>query len=311
MTYPYAKVITDSMSLDGTRLTTFEVRFHRFVLAEFNTHRVFSRNSASSRAIPFPKQLEKIEAFPAIPVSFPAEQRGMQGGEEVEPRGTVEAAWLLARNDAVTNAKFLHSMGVHKSVVNRLLEPFMWHTAIVTSTAWDNFFRQRCHKDAQPEIQAPAKLMQQAYNESTPVFLREGEWHLPYIQPGEDFMGLTVEVGGCLPGVDEPEEFERVELEIRKYISAARCARVSYLTHDGARDPLKDLELYDRLVTRDNTEDPEHWSPLEHVATPANWNKHVVDVDGLELVLPKVGNFLGWKQHRIEVEAKRHYQSFA
>jgi thymidylate synthase ThyX len=240
-----------------------EVKIHRFVLAEFNTHRVFSRNSASSRAIPVKKQIARVMDDPAIPLTFPLEQKGMQGGEEVEKRELAEEFWLQARDHAVSAATTLSLMGVHKSVTNRLLEPFMWHTVIVSSTEWENFFVQRCSPLAQPEIRAVAELMQAALFRSRPRPVSAGEWHLPYIDH-EDREAVKVPHHVCA-------------------VSAARCARVSYLTHDGKRDIEEDLALFGRLITAK----PAHASPLEHVAVPAR-------------TPVERGNFTGWRQLRHE-----------
>lgn len=282
-----AKVIQDSISADGTRLTTFEITLHRFVLAEFNTHRVISKNSASSRAIPLQKQLDKVSSTPAVPLSFPVEQKGMQGGEESDLAETASWVWKKASLEAWIKAAELGRIGIHKSVANRLLEPFMWHTIVCTATAWENFFAQRCSPLAQPEIRAVADLMREAYDNSTPTFVGDGDWHLPYLDRSE---------------VDSPWTAVKV--------SAARCARVSYLTHDGKRDVEADLALYERLVRAQ----PPHWSPLEHVATPDSLNvqdydySFYSDLAGDDLNyptshLPIVGNLLRWRSLRTEVEA--------
>jgi thymidylate synthase ThyX len=278
MTSPRAQVVADSVNPWGDRLTTFEVVMHRFMLAEFNTHRVFSRNSASSRAIPFRKQVERVLNDPAVPVSFPAEQRGMQGGDEIADREAAEFNWLVARDLAVTQAKQLADLGVHKSVVNRVLEPYMWHTVIVSATDYSGFFEQRCSPLAQPEIRLAAEAMRDAYDASTPAPLDPGQWHRPYVdeqteQDVRDYYESSGLIGGSLQ-------------YMLHQVSAARCARVSYLTHDGVRDIGKDLDLYARLVTAR----PGHWSPLEHVATPH----------------PELspGNFNGWYQLR-HIEERR------
>lgn len=253
---PSASVICDSISPSGARLTTIEVTLHRFVLAELNTHRVFSRNSSSSRAIPINKQIDRVMNNPAVPMEFGANQKGMQASEIVEDTQGALEAWLSARDAAVEHVRKLLDIGVHKQVTNRLLEPFMWQTVIVSSTEWQNFFSQRCSPLAQPEIRLAAEAMRDAYTGSKPVAVGEGEWHTPYVR----------------------EEEADLDLETKKRISVARCARVSYLTHDGKRDLSADLDLYNRLITAD----PPHWSPMEHVATPG---------EGL-------GNFAGWKQLR-------------
>lgn len=267
-----AHVVADSVStLTGERLTTIEATMHRFVLAEFNTHRTHSRNSASSRAIPVEKQLAKVVTNQAFPLEWPAEQPGMQGGCSLESEALLDAYELFGDvwdHTTETIARYLaahpdKSTRLHKSLINRLLEPFMWHTVIATSTTagWENFFAQRCSPLAQPEIRAVAECMEQAYDSSTPAQLGHGHWHTPYVS-----------------------WLERAEMDLRSAcrVSAARCARVSYLTHDGVRDIGKDLDLYAKLVTAD----PPHWSPLEHVATPARKMRRTL------------GNFDRWHQLR-------------
>lgn len=296
-TYPTAKIIADSIS-HGDRLTTMEVVIHRFVLSEFNTHRVFSRNSASSRAIPALRQIRRVTEDPADPIVWPQEQKGMQGGEEFAPgsfdRWAVQETWSKARLNATDTAQVLLNRGLHKSVTNRLLEPFMWHTVVVTSTAWENFFRLRCNPMAQPEIRVAAEAMKAAYDASTPDLLVEGEWHLPYVKSWE---------------------FGEHDIETLKKASSARCARVSYLTQDGVRDIDLDVSLHDRLTSAD----PMHASPLEHVATPAPENAHIVYPGAgrskskhvRAVRLPRYGNLIGWHQHRFDVEAERGYSAYA
>ena len=293
----YAKVIADSVSERGHRVTTIEVRLHRFVLAELNTHRVFSRNSASSRAIPLRKQVERVLAEPALPLEWPAEQAGMQGGAPLSDYALDQARteWLMASQDAAKYASRLHALGheaderLHKSLPNRLLEPFMWHTVVITSTEWENFFLQRLSTQAQPEIRVAAEMMHEAFSNSTPRLLGEGEWHTPY---------LSDEEKATLSRVDAAQ------------ISAARCARVSYLSHDGKRDLDADLGLYQRLV---NAHPAWHGSPLEHVATPWSVNcerqdRTFPDIHGewqrIIREVPRFGNLLGWRQLRLEVEAE-------
>lgn len=262
VTVPTAAVVADSVSPDGVRLTTIEVTLHRFVLAELNTHRVFSRNSASSRAIPVHKQLARVLDDPALPVEFGASQPGMQAGAALTGTAHDEAlaAWLAARDEAVRAVERLVDLGVHKQVTNRLLEPFMWHTVIVTATEWDGFWEQRCSPLAQPEIRVAAEAMRAAFDASRPVEVDAGAWHTPYLR----------------------DEDGDLDTETAKQVSAARCARVSYLTHDGRRDVAKDLELFERLVSAR----PPHWSPLEHVATPAAPGES------------PPGNLRGWAQLR-------------
>jgi len=220
----------------------------KFELAEFNTHRVFSRNSASSRAIPIKKTLDKIEADPAFPILWNSEKPGMQGGESLTGQALLEAEGLFLdiRNytvDRVYNYLEACELGgsnkLHKAYLNRLLEPFLWHKVIVSSTEWGNFFEQRISELALPEIADLAICIKNAMYESEPVELHSGEWHLPY--------------------ADDIDEYTAEELIL---ISAARCARVSYETHDGVRDIGKDLDLAYKLMSAK----PMHYSPFEHQA---------------------------------------------
>jgi thymidylate synthase ThyX len=257
------RVEADSISPDGVRLITFVVTFPRFILAEVNTHRMLSRNSASSRAIPVEKRIAAVKVDPFVPSAFGANQKGMQAGELLEDQEAARAVWLNEAARAVCGAGALAQLGVHKQLANRLLEPFSWHTAVISATDWANFFALRCHPDAQPEFQTIAGMMREAFIASRPELLRRGEWHLPF--------------------TTEAERREH-SFDWRK-ISAGRCCRVSYLTHDGKRDPFADLNLAERLIAAT----PKHASPFEHQATPMT----PADVQR--------GNFRGWRQFRHEI----------
>lgn len=261
MTYE-AKVIADSVSLAGVRLTTLQITFPRIVLAELNTHRTMSRNSASSRAIPVAKQVERVRTNPFIPEAFCANQKGMQAGAVLDADGQTLAReiWLKAANQACETATALASNAVHKQWANRVLEPYSWHTAIVTATEWSNFFALRCSSEAQPEIRTIAEAMREAIFYSGPDQLGPGAWHTPYVD-------LSTEP--ALIGRDDLLK-----------VSVGRCARVSYLTQDGRQDPAADAQLHDRLLTSG------HMSPFEHVATPADDDRTFI------------GNFRGWRQYR-------------
>lgn len=262
-----AKIILDSRSPDGVQLTTFEVTFPRFILAEFNTHRMLSRNSASSRAIPVKKQLERVRNNPFVPSYWGKNQKGMQAKEEVAHHEAqmAEEIWLTGRDYAVSVAEALLAQGVHKQLANRLLEPYMWQTVLVTATEWDNFLNLRTHPDAQPEFQAVATMMDKLLCDSTPTKLDYGQWHCPLVQPEEQWMS------------DE----EKI------LASVGRCARVSYLTHDGVRDVEQDIILAKRLLKSG------HMSPFEHVARPA-----VQADEGWPVSDSFFGNFRGWVQYR-------------
>lgn len=262
----HAEVLLDSVNPAGQRLTTFVLRFPRFVLPEFNTHRMFSRNASSSRAIPTAKLMQQLVDDPVIPVEWGRNQSGMQAREVLDAAGAAaaEAEWLKARDTALAHAEQLRATGVHKQIVNRLLEPWMWASVIVSSTTYDNFFTLRCHPDAQPEIKRLADLMRVAYQASAPELRMPGEWHLPFV------------------GLDDRD----LSIEEQKQVSVARCARVSYLTHVGTRDIEADKVLHQRLL------DAGHWSPFEHVAVAAS------DAS-------RFNNFSGWQAYRHQMEQAR------
>lgn len=287
-----AKILKDSLATHqwhnrtelGARLTTFEVTFPRIVLAEFNTHRMFSRNSASSRAIPVEKMLQKVKDDPFIPIYWGKNQKGMQADVELNEHECEQATkrWLSARDAAVAHAEDMLTLGVHKQITNRLLEPWLWHTVIVTATEWDNWRGLRCSPEAQPEIRRIADMMMSLLDESEPSPIAEGEWHLPLV---DDLFDLEV-VG-----------FSRVDIV---KICVGRCCRVSYLTHDGKRDPKADIDLCDRLLKSG------HMSPFEHAARPMT-SDECLQTYGLpgnyygDSRTPQknfAGNFRGWVQAR-------------
>jgi hypothetical protein len=249
--YASASVLADSVS-SGVRLTTLLVRMPRFVLAEFNTHRMFSRNSASSRAIPVAKRVAAVREDPFVPPAFGRNRAGMSAGAALEEEADAAArgVWLRAARLMADCAEELASVGVHKQHANRLLEPFLLHDVIVTATEWSNFLHLRVSEHAQPEIRAVAESMRDAMAASEPRPLRPGEWHLPLVRVEDlDRYGYVTN--------SADEEAGRLTLA---RLSAARCARVSYLTHDGRRDPEEDLRLAASL------EGNGHMSPFEHPA---------------------------------------------
>jgi hypothetical protein len=244
-----ARVIADSAWEDGrSRLTTFVLRYPRFVHSEVMTHRVFSRNASSSRAIPVKKMIEQAMNAPAMPVFWGKNQSGMQAQEELSEAEILAAkmVWLDARDAAVDHAQQLLSLGVHKQIANRILEPWMYIEVVITATDWANFYALRDHADAQPEIRELARVMLEAHQASTPQKLKQGEWHLPFISD-EDRRNFGAATDGWL----------------LPKISAARCARVSYLKHDGTQSTVEeDLALFERLMGGN----PKHASPTEHQA---------------------------------------------
>lgn len=303
MTVASARVIEDTITEQGHRLTTFEATCWRAVLAEQNTHCVLSRNSASSRAIPVTKMLDRYDEDFHEPLVWPAEKPGMQGGSGLEGDDLIQAQRLWsdlrwAVRDRIGNYVKDHPeppTRLHKSMLNRWLEPGLWQTQIITATQWDGYFWQRCHKDAEPHIRAMAEAIRDARDASTPRLLKPGEWHLPY----------WAENGGHESDWADATAFAKglSSLDVAKQCSAARCARVSYLTQAGVRDLNEDVRLFgDLTANRIGSEDPPHASPLEHVATPWAENVQYVTTPGGKKFgpLPKLGKFVGYLQLRHE-----------
>lgn len=245
---PSAQIICDSINPWGTRLTTYLLTYHRMVHSEFMTHRKLSKNSSSSRAIPVEKMIKLVEQQEVYPLHWGKAQKGMVAEKELSESDQELAryVWADARWMAISQAKKLLEIGVHKQVINRLLEPFSTITVVCSGTEYQNFFDQRCHPSAQPEIQALAYKMRDAYNSSKPKELGVGEWHIPLIDPVKD---------------------KDLDPEIVLKVAVGRCARTSYLNHDGIRDPQDDVKLCDRLWN----DKPKHLTPFEHVATVAPW----------------------------------------
>jgi hypothetical protein len=294
-----AKVIADSISrVHGLnkRLTTMQLTYPRFIHAELMTHRQLSRNAMSSRAVPVAKMIEQVRNNPAMPVHWGKNQPGMQADEQIEDLETAQGHWMIAAMNAADVAERMNAMGLHKQVANRILEPFQWMHTIVSFTEWDNFESLRCHPAAEPNFQKLAYMMKAARDASTPRELPPGAWHVPYVE---------WEWSACSPGkiaprqifmhtVNEAGDWQPIELDVALKASVARCARVSFLNHDGTLPSLeKDLELYDRLVGSH----PKHASPTEHQATP----DHFDHFDGYRWPFLH-GNFKGWVQHRQLVE---------
>lgn len=237
-----ATILADSVSPSGYRLTTMLVTFPRFILAEFNTHRVLSRNSASSRAIPIRKQIKRVIYFPFVPIGFGGAQGGMVAAADLQgwKARTARQMWLKSRWAAIAAAFVLDRLGVHKAFANRLLEPWIWHTVIVTATEWDNLFALRTDEAAQPEFRTIAEMMRNARASSTPKALRVGEWHLPMVKPADG------------------------RLDQLPWASAGRCARVSFDNHNRMEAVEKSIDRAAMLSKSG------HWSPFEHQARVAN-----------------------------------------
>ncbi len=258
-----ALIVADSISTAGSRITTMEWDYQRFIHSEVMTHRSHSKNAASSRAIPINTTIGLITENPAMPVFWGKNQAGMSAKEELGEQEIriAKSIWLDARDKAIVSARQLASLGLHKQIVNRLLEPWAHIKVVITATddGWANLFTLRRHPDAQPEFQAQANEAWEAYSNSKPLLRRPGEWHLPYV---------------------DHETLVQIGLENSIKLSASLCAQTSYRKADDSIE--KALDLYDRLVLQR----PVHASPFEHHATP---------LDNAE---EKSGNLTGWHQNR-------------
>lgn len=335
-----AKIIADSISPTGIRLTTFQLRYPRFIHAEELTHRLLntspeivhagddsyftipdglmydrdlSRNASSSRAIPVKRMIEDLRRDPAIPVYFGKNQPGMQAGEDWFAPVSVptwsggiedmarDDAWLLAMEHAIRFAEAFSEAEYHKQIVNRLLEPWAHINVVVTAVKWGNFFALRSHPDAQPEIKLLSDLMQAAMAEAQPMLIEYGQWHLPYVLDS-DWVAIRnrITANGTLRVVPTYEQMAKYGL----LVSTARCARVSYKTHDGRETTIdEDIELAEKLIVAT----PLHASPAEHQATPDAYQAkeaQMAKYGGWELTdadweNPHLhGNLRGWQQHR-------------
>ena len=271
-----AKVIAHSVAHDdrgnhGPELFTLALKYPRFIHSEFMTHRVFSRNAASSRAIPVSKMIEQVRNEPVMPVYWGSNKPGMQAGEELidDDLAMAKNFWLDAAENAAATAEKMQELGLHKQVVNRVLEPFQIMQTVVTATEWENFFQLRISEFAQPEIKALAVAMKEAMTNSTPFQMPYGEYHVPYVT------------------AEERDEYKsRKDWRTLCMVASARCARVSYLNHDGSNpDIAKDLDLATKL------KDAYHASPFEHVARPLDLR----DMPGVNR------NFKEWTQFRAEL----------
>lgn len=290
-----AKVILDSIAPNGARLTTFELTYPRMIHAELMTHRVFSRNAASSRAIPTPAKIKRIREDMAMPSEWGVNQKGMQSGGalDAELAKWAEQTWRAAGNNALRSAEVLCGqlcarcfndpknnlcrvqgfdacivLDLHKQVANRVPEPFDHITVVLSATRYNNHWKLRLEVDpatgrpyADPTYFELASKWRAAFDTSTPTELDVGQWHLPYItledyEPVLVHLAKLVEKGQLDQGL---VHFEREKL-LRK-MSVGRCARVSYM-RQGQGDIEDNVVLHDRLAASG------HWSPFEHVARP-------------------------------------------
>ncbi len=298
-----ARVIADSIAPNGQRMTTMEIEYPRFILAELNTHRMLSKNSASSRAIPVKTMHEHIRANTAGPVFWGVNQPGMKAKEELRGADLSEAKyiWAKARDAAIAYSGSLADLNIHKQITNRITEPWMIMKTVISGTEWANFFWLRDHADAQPEIAELAKKMREAYDGSVPNALSPGEWHVPYVNTYRSIVN-----GELLYSDGKGDDLTAEEARI---VSASCCAQVSYRKNDDSFDKAK--KIYQQLIESE----PAHASPVEHQATPMDydvmcrfepetWEEGITHVSANSDLWS--GNLRGWIQHRklISNEAK-------
>ena len=259
-----ATVVCDSVSaVTGSRLTTFRLVFPRFILPQVNTHRVFSRNTASSRAVPVWRNVKDVIFHPYTPSVWGLNKPGMVAGESSGPVKSFfcDLLWHMARIVAVAVACMLILLRIHKQYVNRVLEPWMWSACILSSTEFDNWFSLRLASDAQPEIQMLAIKMTRAMEASTPSVKYPGEWHTPFVY-------------------DEDLHIDQSSLNL---ISAVRCARVTFNRAGVCKSRQSELGRAEEMLRS------RHFSPFEHVA-------YVPLEDTEEEELER--NYRGWHQLR-------------
>lgn len=298
-----AKIILDSVTPAGARLTTFQITIPRIVLAELNTHKMVSKNSASSRAIPVKKRIAQVLADPFVPKAFARNTRGMQPAAnalEGEDHERALRIWLNAIEAMTEGAQQLADVEVHKQLANRLIEFCSYWTVVATATEWSNAFALRDHPHAQDEIRDPMHLAKELYDKSEPVLVPSGEWHLPYVigyDVGAPDDGLTRKFVG---GKAQWYPYELVQM------SVGRCAAVSYLNQENQLDPAGDIRrTVERLIPSG------HMSPTEHVAqslTRDEWVEYAEEAatKWIEDRIP-VGNLWGWKQYRKTIENEHDF----
>lgn len=322
------KIVADSISPSGSRITTFELEYPRIIHSELMTHRLLSRNAMSSRAIPINKMIDQVRNDPAMPVKFGKNQPGMQDAGEhgayvmyewdgLTYVNTAEMVWRAAGQSACIFAEAFSNAGYHKQIANRLLEPYQRMKTVVTATDWNNFFWLRVDQDADPTIYELAKAMKEASDNSIPDPLEPGQWHTPYVDHVYGFEDIddkecAVFEGYCV--LDEENKPVMLTLEEALAISASCCAQVSYRVLNTSKE--KALDIYEKLVSGNKV----HASPFEHQATPmveyrkiensdyltighinfprdpSSWEEGITHVDRKGQLWS--GNLRGWRQHR-------------
>lgn len=309
-----ATLIKDSISEAGIRLMTYEVTFHRYILAEYNTHRMFSRNAASTRAIPLIKMLQQIADQPAMPIFYGKNQPGMSAAEELDDTARIECTSIIydMMEYCSKGVAKLNELGLHKQHAGRYLEPWGFVKGVLSFTEGDNWNWLRDDDAAQPEIRELCLVMKEAADKSVPQLLKAGEYHLPYVYSERYVNGTTLYYEG-----DSIRSCE-IDLEDAIKVSCSRAAAVSYRGEDYGLEKCK--QLYDRLVGSEK----KHSSALEHVATPMkhqendnytgyslndpmgpeDWEAGISHMDKEEQLWS--GNFRGWRQYRKTIPGENY-----
>ena len=273
-----AKIIDHAITEEGVEIMSVECRYPRFIHSELMTHRTFSRNAASSRAIPIKKMLHSIKHDMAMPIYWGQNKPGMQAKEELTgfKLWLAKNIWILTGRIVCFFVWIFSLLGLHKQIANRMIEPWSHITVLITSTYWENFFALRMHPDAQPEFKELARQIYELKIKSEPKLIHFGEWYLPYVY--------------------ESDREQIKDIEQLKKISISRCASVSYFTVDGKPMTLeKALALSEKLVGSE----PLHASPIEHQATPDRKIQDRKRPKKFDWESPSLwGNFYGWKQNR-------------
>lgn len=305
----WVDVLKYSINEYGQRIISIHGHVPRIILAEINTHRVFSRNSASSRAVPISKIIDVLKNIPFIPFHWGKKQSGMQAYDILEDykARACERIWKLYLTWGIRCAEVLDKIGLHKQIVNRLLEAFQYTNIIITTTEMENFLNLRTHTSTEPHFQEFANCIKRAWNECSPTLLKYGEWHLPFIDTKRENGKLIYVI------LEETEDgwsfWREFDVDMAKKISASCCAQISYRKSDISME--KANRLWNDMVMAE----PIHGSPFEHQATPLSNDIGIkTDDDSFEHVLLNCwedgvthvdrdgykwsGNFRGWIQMR-------------
>jgi hypothetical protein len=274
-----AKIIKHSITEWGQEIITFELEYPRIIHSELLTHKILSKSSASSRAIPILTMIKAVWNNPAAPVSWGKNQAGMSAKEDLTGWRlfTAKKIWDLSSKFNCIFSFALSKIGAHKQIANRLTESSSFIKVLVTGTNFENWYKLRDHKDADPTIHQLAANMKKAHDGSTPKLLKSGEWHLPYVE-------------------DDGLEFD---IDSKLKLSASLCAQTSYRKADESLE--KACRIYDKLVDSE----PAHFSPMEHQATPLYDQSSIFFTHKDKLGRLWSGNFCGWGQYRQKIQNEK------